>query len=54
MDADMYEQQKGRWTTTSPPLCTDMNNYVKLYDYTKIFVEFYIANINQRQDLHPM
>ena len=29
-----------------------MNNYVKLYDYTMIFVEFYIANKNQRQGLH--
>ena len=52
MDANTYKQQKGSWTTTSPPICTDMNNYVKLYDYTKILVEFYIANKNQRQGLH--
>jgi hypothetical protein len=34
--------------------CIDPNNYVKLYDYNKIFIEFYIANTNQRQGLHPM
>jgi hypothetical protein len=44
MGADTYEEKKRRWTTTSPPICTGMNNYVKIYDYTMIFVEFYIAN----------
>ena len=32
---------------------TDPNNYAKLYDYTKISVEFYIANTSHRQGLHP-
>lgn len=40
------------WTNISSPIYIDPNNYVKLYDYTKIFVEFYIANTNQRQGLH--
>ena len=52
MDADTYKEKKRSWTTTSPPICTDMNNYVELYDYTKIFDEFYIANKNQCQGLH--
>jgi hypothetical protein len=40
------------WTTTSSPICTNMKNYVKLYDYIKLFAEFYIANTKQRQGLH--
>jgi hypothetical protein len=31
---------------------TDPNNYVKLYDYTTISVEFYIAKTNHGQCLH--
>jgi hypothetical protein len=35
------------------PNYTDPNINVKLYDYIKIIVEFYIANKNHRQGLHP-
>ena len=35
------------------PDITDPNNYIKLYDYTKIFIEFYIANTSHCQGLHP-